>query len=124
MLPYHTTNSYLLRLLKIRDGSERLLWAFSSLPRNRPIAVVLREGDDEGTFLGYVVSYFAWPREVRFVSVKPGTSLRVLHSLDQTTLAAILFCGIDPPPAMRPLIPIGSGLIMIPTAAAPESSAP
>ncbi len=123
VLPNHTTNSYTLALLKVPNGSERLLQAFDALPPKRPIAVVLPDGDDPSIFLGYLVSYFAWPREVHSVPVTRANATRRLQALDRASLAAIFFCGIDPPAAMQPVMQIGSGLVMIPTAA-PEAGIP
>jgi hypothetical protein len=124
ILQYHTTNIYMVALLKVRDGPERLLKVFSALPPKRPIAVVLPEGNEENIFVSYVVSYFAWPREVHFVPVKRANAIRQLESLDRASLAAIFFCGINPPAAMQPVIRIGSGLVMVPTSTTMEASVP
>jgi hypothetical protein len=122
--PYHTTNSYAVALLKVHHGSERLIQVFSALPPTRPIAVILLDGNDESIFVGSLVSYFGWPREMRSVPVRRANAARQLQSLDRASLAAIFFCGIDPPAAMPPVIRIGSGLVMVPTAATPEASVP
>lgn len=123
-LPYHTSNIYFSGLLHIPNGSERLQYAFSALPPDRPVAVVLRDDDEESTFVGYLVSYFGWPREVRFLPLKPENAAGQLQSLDRAPLGAIFFHGIDPPVTMQPVIRIGSGLVMIPTATTPEAVAP
>lgn len=111
-------------LLKVHNGSERLLQAFSALPPKAPVAVILPDGNEESIFLGYIVSYFAWPREVRFVPATRANAAEQLRSLDRTSLGAIFFCGIDPPTGMQPVVPIGSHLVMIPTAAMPELFVP
>lgn len=126
ILPYHTTNSYMVTLLNVQDGSERLLLASAALPPKRPIAVVLIDRNEEGSAIlsSYLVSYFNWPREVHLVPVKRENAARKLLSLDRASLAAIFFCGMDPPPGLQPVIRIGSGLVMVPTAAKPEANVP
>ncbi len=121
-LPYHTTNSYLLSLLKISDGSERLLRVFAALPTSRPVAVILPEGNDDAIFLEYVLSYFAWPREVQSIAVTRANARARLQSLDRDSLGAIFFCKLPPPPELGPRLQIGSSIVMVPLS--PKTSAP
>lgn len=115
MLPYHTTNSYMVSLLGVQNGSEQIVRAFSALPRDKPAAVVVVRGDEESIFLGYLVSYFAWPREVRTIEVTSNTVADRLKSFDRTAVSAIIFCGTNALPEMTPVLPIGSRLLMVPT---------
>lgn len=113
ILPYHTTNSYGVSLLQVQDASERLRGAFAGLPPG-PVAVVMPEGSDEGIFLSYLIGYFAWPREVHAVAVTRANGVRELQTLERTPIAAIFFCRLEPPADLRPVVRIGSGLVMAP----------
>ncbi len=124
ILPYQTTNSYGVGLLRVQDTSERLLRIFSALPPKEPVAVFLLDADDRSLFLSYLVSYFAWPREVQSIPVTRANASTHLQALDRTAVAAIIFCGLEPPPTMHPIIRIGSGLAVVPRSATPEAHAP
>ena len=106
----HATDAYMVAILKVRNGSERLLRIFSSLPPERPVAVVLREGDDDGAVIAFLVSYFGWPREVHLVRVNHDNVVRQMHSLDRFPLSAIFYCRVDPPASMPRVVQIGKGL--------------
>jgi hypothetical protein len=99
-------------LLGVQDGSERLSKIFAALSAKQPVAVMVPDQDQDGIFLGYLVSYFAWPREVRSVSVTRANAVEQLKSLEQSAPAAIFFCGITPPPNLQPVIRIGTNLVM------------
>jgi hypothetical protein len=122
--PHHTTNNYMAGLLQAPDGSERLQQALSTLPQRRPIAVILPETNEESIFVSYLLTYFSWPREVRHVPIRRDNAISQMSSLDREALAAIFFCGIDPPGGMQPVIRIGSGLVMVTANTAPEESVP
>jgi hypothetical protein len=112
VLPYHTTNSYMVGLLGVQDGSERLSKIFEALPRGQPVAVVVPDRNEKAIFLGYLVSYFAWPREAHSISVTRANAAEQLRSLKESPPAAIFFCGITPPPDLQPAFRIGTNLVM------------
>jgi hypothetical protein len=112
ILPYHTTNSYMVGLLKVQDGSERLSKVFAVLSREKPVAVVLPAENEHAIFLGYLVSYFAWPREVRSVPVTRANSAEQLQSVEDSAPGAIFFCGIEPPADRQPVVRLGANLLM------------
>ncbi|MEP6809985.1 MAG: hypothetical protein ABI992_07060 [Chthoniobacterales bacterium] len=114
VLPYHTTNSYLISLLKIRDGSERLQRALAALPADRPVAVLLPKDDERWIFVGYLIGYFAWPREVQIAPLTKLNAAHELHALDRDSLGGIFFAGFPPPPGFSPALSIGAGLTMVP----------
>ena len=111
MLPFHTTNSYLAGLINNRAGSERIMVMLGALPKNEPLAVVYREGNETDIFLWFMVSYFALPRPVRSVPIRRENAGAELEALRKSQLAAIVFCGVDAPPGMENLVTIGDGLV-------------
>jgi hypothetical protein len=99
-------------LLKVQDGSERLSKVFAALPREKSVAVVLPDQNEQAIFLGYLVSYFAWPREVRSVPVTRANGAEQLQSLERSAPGAIFFCGIEPPADQQPVVRLGANLLM------------
>ncbi|MGI9087019.1 MAG: hypothetical protein ACR2HH_04635 [Chthoniobacterales bacterium] len=124
ILPYHTTNSYGVNLLHVQNASERILAAFAALPPQQPVAVILPEDDERSIFLSYLVGYFGWPREVRAIAITHQNAQQELQKLDHSSIAAIFFCGLEPPAGMRPVMRIGTGLTMVPLTSNPETPAP
>lgn len=121
--PYHTTDAYMASLLHVPNGSARLERAFSTLPLNEPVAVLLPDESPEGLFIGYLVSYFAWPREVHSVALTRASAATQMRALHREALGAMFFCGVDPPAGLKPAIRLGSQLVMVPTTN-PEAAAP
>lgn len=119
--PYSTTDSYSAGLLKIRNGSERMLETFSALPRAGSIAVVYADGSGESFFIACLASYFAWPRDAHFIPVTSDTVARQVESINRSSFAAVVFCRVDPPAAMQPVVRIGSGLVLVPNIESPEA---
>ena len=115
----HSTDEELFWALEVPDGSRRLRAAFAKLADTRPVAVILPEGRMDKLFLGLVVNYFGWPREVTIVPVTKENAASRLQALDQSALGAIFFCETPPPPGMETPIPIGAGLVMVPIAPRP-----
>jgi hypothetical protein len=117
-LPFQSTNRYMAKIMGVQNGSELLTRAFSALPAERPVLVVSREGNDESILLGYLVNYFAFPREARSLTIDGGTDLETeLQKIERSSLGAIFFCGIDPPAGLQPAIALGQQLVIVPTSA-------
>src|SRR4051812_46316508 len=106
MLPNDSTDRYL-ESLYLTNGSERILAALEGTPRDKPLALVLPDAEKKSAFIYQLVTYLAWPREVRWVVLKPETAAAQLQSLDARSLAAIFFWGIRPPDSLGPGNQIG-----------------
>jgi hypothetical protein len=113
--PYHTTDDFLSVLLGTPNGSERLIHVFAALPTKAPVAVVVPNGDHGQTFTAFILTYFGWPREVRLIAVNRENARRQLQALDQASLSAIFFCGVTPPKDLKPVIRLGTDLVIVPT---------
>lgn len=74
------------------------------------------DGDPAKIFTAFILTYFGWPREVRLIAVNPENAKSQLQALDQSSLAAIFFCGITPPKDLQPVIRLGTDLVIVPTA--------
>ena len=106
ILPFHTTNSYLLGTMKAAAGSERILDLLSGLPTNKPIAIVYRDDEEADTFIAFSVMYFAWPRSVQSFPVRRDNAARQLEALKAAPVSATFFCGVWPPPQTDRLVRI------------------
>lgn len=115
---FHTTDRYLSTLTNDPEGSEHLAQALAKLPEDKPIAVVFREGNVDEIFLSDLVSYFSWPREVRWVGVNRSNAAAQQQMLATTDVSAIAFCGLAPLPWTETLTRVGDRLVV---ARAPHS---
>jgi hypothetical protein len=120
ILPFHSTNNYLARLIGSQTGSEDLLVVFDGLPENEPVAVVYRDDEERDTFLALMVTYLAWPRKIEFFPIKRETAAKQIDALKRTHVTATFFCGLDAPPQIGPVFHIGNGIIVVPRTAAPR----
>ena len=118
--PFHTTDKYLDFLIGNRGGSERLTQLMAALPRDEPVAVVYRDGEDGDTLLAYLVAYFAWPREAQAVPIRGDNFINQAQLLRARPYSGIFFCGIKPPSSLQRTVSIGNGLVLAPRAAIPE----
>jgi hypothetical protein len=114
ILPFHSTNNYLVYLIQSSHGSEDILAVLDALPKTEPVAVVYRGDDEKDTFLAFLVSYFAWPRKIESFSVKRANAASQLQRLAQTRVSAAFYCGVAAPAGTAPLVRIGEGLVVAP----------
>jgi hypothetical protein len=94
--PFHSSDNFLRFATGARNGSERLIALFDSLPPAREILIVVREDDQQSAFLGSLVAYLAWPHPVRIVDFRKGRSHGAAAS---NTIGAVAFCRVQPPPS-------------------------
>src|SRR5437868_11894635 len=76
--PNHSTDSYLSGLTRVRNGTELFVRVVETLPRDKSIAILVDAGSSPSEFLGMLVAYLSWPRDVRIVRVDPSTYSRDL----------------------------------------------
>ncbi|MDQ6656166.1 MAG: hypothetical protein M3Y80_10170 [Verrucomicrobiota bacterium] len=110
VLPFHTTNSHLVGLMKSQAGSERIGEVLATIPTDQSLAVVYRDANETDIFLAFVVAYFAWPRTVRSVPIRRENAASELQELRSSHMP-IIFCGVDPPPGLPHLIRIGDRMV-------------
>ena len=110
ILPFHTTNSYLLETIGVNAGSETILNILARLPADQPIAIVYREDEDTDSFIALAVMYFAWPRSVQSFPVRHDNAARQLQALKTAPVSASFFCGVPPPTNTDRLLRISDSL--------------
>jgi hypothetical protein len=110
--PFHSTDGFLSFATGVNNGSERLIAFFGSLPSSNEILIVVRDDDQRSAFLGMLVAYLAWPHPVQIVDLRNGGTP---VSAKPESIAAVAFCGVQPPPAWRRGEWVGDSLEIVPT---------
>lgn len=118
--PAHSTDYYLSALIGREEGTEFLSQVFAKLPEKAPIAVIFEEENSSAGCVSFLVSYLAWPREVRLVPVRPASYRRQWQALDRADLSAVVFCGVEPPPVPGATLRLGDGMTMVSRDAIPH----
>jgi hypothetical protein len=111
---FHSTDDYLKRLTDVSHASRRILGSLIALPSQKPILILMREGDGRSGFLAMTMAYLAWPREVQISSVSGKTADAQLARIDPASLGAVIFCRVDPPAWVPAGTWIGDTLKIVP----------
>lgn len=113
-------DAYLGALTGIEHGSEKLPDRFRRLGKDGKLVVFVRDENAQSEFLGMMVGYVSWPREVQIINV-PGPSVgKELADIKPDLVAGVVFCSVDPPAWLQHRVSLGSGMILVPvTEAAP-----
>jgi hypothetical protein len=110
----HTIDAYLQALTGISDGSQRLSDAVRSLPEGKPLVIFVRDQNAQSEFLGMLVAYLSWPREVRIVKLQSTTAERDVAAINPPSVAGLMFCSVDPPPWLGKGVRLGSSILLVP----------
>src|SRR2546423_15154237 len=89
--PNHSTDAYLDGLTHVRNGSELFSRFIESTPRDKSIVIVVDAQSSPGKFLGMIVAYLAWPRDVQTVAGSPGPVSRGPASVQPGPAVAVVF---------------------------------
>src|SRR2546423_3959115 len=95
--PNHSTDSYLSGLTRVRNGSDLFARLIETTPRDKSVAILVDAGNSPSEFLGMLVAYLSWPRDVRIVRVSPSTYSRELDAVKEASISAVIFCDLKPP---------------------------
>jgi hypothetical protein len=110
----HSTDSYLDGLTHIRNGSESFSRLIETLPREKSIVIVVDAQSSPSKFLGMLVAYLSWPRDVQTVAVTPATYSRELAAIKESPVGAAIFCALKPPVWVKNKTDVGSNIILVP----------
>lgn len=98
----------------MRHGSQRLIDMFAMIPDDKSLSIIVAEGRAYDSFIAAALTYLSWPKEAETVPVRNENAENALRSIDAQTCAAIVFCGLKPPPRITSGIQLGSNLIIVP----------
>jgi hypothetical protein len=113
-----TIDAYLGALTGIEHGSEKLPDAFRRLGKEGRLIVFVRNENAQSEFLGMMVAYVSWPREIQIVKVAAPTVEKELAEIQPSSVAGVVFCSINPPSWLSNRVRLGSSIILVPVAEA------
>ena len=112
--PFQTSDTYIYASAEIPDGSRLLLDLLGSLPIDKPVAIVVKADSPESGVLQMLITYFAWPREVKLITNRTPDPSRKGDPIDPRSFSAVAFCGVVPPASMGPGVRLGPHAVLIP----------
>jgi hypothetical protein len=115
--PNQSIDVYLRGLSGIIHGSQRLSDAFEHLPQHKTLVIFVRQQNPQSEFLGMLIAYLSWPREVQIVNVRNATADHEVAAIKPSSVAGFVFCFMNPPPWLGRGIALGSGLVLVPVSA-------
>jgi hypothetical protein len=114
----YSTDAFFSALLDAPNGAESCLDALAQLPADRPLLFICPKQDARWDFVYGLISSISWPRDIRKENLDPTEFRQRIPSLHDSGNSAVIFCGIDPPPAFSRGWRIGRQLIIVPLEAA------
>ena len=109
----HSIDAYLQALTGISSGSQRLNDAVRRLPEGKPLVIFVRDQNSQSEFLGMLIAYLSWPREVRIVKLQRTTAEREVAAINPHSVAGLMFCSVDPPPWLGKGVRLGSSILLV-----------
>jgi len=107
-------DAYLSALTGIEHGSEKLPDAFQHLGKDGRLIIFTREKDSPSEFLGMMIGYISWPREIQLIKVPEDTVDKELSDIQPGLVAGVVFCSVNPPSWLGNRVRLGSGIILVP----------
>jgi hypothetical protein len=117
---FHSSNSFLQFTTGTTDSSERLISVFESLPSSKTILVLVHYQDPGSQLLGEVMAYLSWPHPVRILDVANTNAASELAAIDSASVAAFVFCGVNPPGWLSHGWRFGNALRVVPMSSKPQ----
>jgi len=113
-------DTYLNVLTGIEHGSEKLPDVFRRLGKEGLLVIFVRDDNSQSEFLGMMIGYVSWPREVQVVKTSGPTVEKELADINPGLVAGVVFCSVNPPSWLQNRVDLGSSIILVPvTEAAP-----
>ncbi|HLW36197.1 MAG TPA: hypothetical protein VKS98_11110 [Chthoniobacterales bacterium] len=107
-------DSYLSVLTKVDRASDKFSDAFQGLGKEGRLIIFTRDGNPQSEFLGMIMAYISWPREVQLIKVPGDTVDKELVDIKPGMVAGVLFCSVNPPPWLENRVKLGSRIILVP----------
>jgi hypothetical protein len=107
-------DAYLNALTGIEHGSEKLPDVLRRLGKNGSLVIFVRNENAQSEFIGMMVGYVSWPREVQVIKVPGPTVEKELADIKPGSVAGVVFCSVNPPPWLQNRVRLGSSIILVP----------
>jgi hypothetical protein len=95
--PFHSSDAYLQAVIGIPNASEAVTDLLNGLPPQKQILIFIRQDDSSASLLGMSMGYLAWPHDVQVTFLTGPGCAEELAKIRPATVAAILFCNLQPP---------------------------
>jgi hypothetical protein len=105
---FHSSDLYLQGLTDMPHCSERFIRFSATVPTQKPILIVVRKGSLQGSLMGMIMSYLAWPHATVLITVPGADCATELARIAPDSISAIAFCEVQPPSWLHGAIPLGS----------------
>lgn len=127
--PNRSIEPYFRGLTGITNGPQHLGDILEYLPRDKPLVIFVRADtgqtrserneDSQSEFLGMLVGYICWPRDVRIIHVSEPTIEKELAAITPESIAGMAFCGVPVPSRLGKAIHLGTGMSLMPAKRSP-----
>ena len=127
--PNHSIEPYFRGLTGIANGPQHLGDILEYLPRDKPLVIFVRADtgqtrserneDSQSEFLGMLVAYICWPRDVHIIHVSEPTIEREIVAITPDSVAGMAFCGLPAPSRLGKAIHFGTGMSLVPVKTSP-----
>lgn len=107
-------DEYLNALTGIEHGSEKLPDVLGRLGKDGSLVIFVRSENSQSEFIGMMVGYVSWPREIQVVKVPGPTVEKELADIRPGSVAGVVFCSVNPPPWLQNRVRLGSSIILVP----------
>jgi hypothetical protein len=108
-------DSYLRALTGIENGSVSLPDTFQRLNKNGRLVIFVEDENAKSQFLGMMVGYVSWPRDIQLVTVSKAQVEKEIAKIAPRSVAGLVFCSMNPPSWLTERVRLGSSIILIPT---------
>jgi len=113
--PNHSIDNYLQGLTGVSNGSERFSEVLARLEANKRLIVFVNDESPPSSFLGMLVSYVSWPRDVRIINVHKTGVDRELAMIQSSEVAGVVFCSVSAPTWTSNGIHFGRNIVIVPS---------
>jgi hypothetical protein len=111
-------DTYLRALSAIEHGSEKIPDTFRRFGKEGPLVIFVHDDNAQSEFLGMMIGYVSWPREVRVIKVREATVEKEVADIKPDSVAGLVFCSVNPPAWLEKRVRLGSDIILVPVAEA------
>jgi hypothetical protein len=107
-------DTYVRALTGIERGSERIPDTFRHVLKPGPLIIFVRNEEAQSEFLGMMIGYISWPRELQLVKVATPTVEKELADIKHDSVAGLVFCSVYPPAWLEKRVRLGSNIVLVP----------
>jgi hypothetical protein len=107
-------DTYLRALTGIERGSTKIPDLFRYLRKEGPLIIFVHGENPQSEFLGMMIGYVSWPREIRIIKVTDSTIEEKVGDIKSESVAGLVFCSVNPPAWLKKHVRLGSDVILVP----------